>query len=441
MSLDKLKIIRLEAENVKRLVAVDIRPNGDVVEITGKNGHGKTSVLDSILWAMAGERQIQWEPIRAGEEKAIIRLSLGDEKGDLQLLVTRTFKAKEDGFTTSLRVVNADGFEPKGAQTLLNQIVGALSFDPGEFVRAKPGDQIGILKDVIRQLDPEADFDSIAKDRKAAFDERTDTNREAARERSRATTYVFAEDTPAEQRDTAALTKKMAEATEAARTHHALVRERDRLYLQLSSLEEDYSEADDRVAALRREADELEAATKEGREALAKSRAEFEALPELVEPESTESIVAELEAIHRENAAVSVRQNHEAAIKSAEALEAKSKKLTERIEALDQKARDLVEAADLPVSGLEIRPEAVFLRGVPFNQASDAEQLRASMAIGMAANPRLRVIRVRDGSLLDEDAMEVVREVAAETGFQIWMERVGAGGDGAIVMENGNVKL
>ena len=38
-----MKIVRLTAENIKRLVAVEITPDGNVVQITGKNGAGKTS--------------------------------------------------------------------------------------------------------------------------------------------------------------------------------------------------------------------------------------------------------------------------------------------------------------------------------------------------------------------------------------------------------------
>lgn len=40
-----MKIIKLTAENVKKLRAVEITPTGDLVEITGRNGAGKTSVL------------------------------------------------------------------------------------------------------------------------------------------------------------------------------------------------------------------------------------------------------------------------------------------------------------------------------------------------------------------------------------------------------------
>ena len=58
-----MKIIKFEAEHVKRIAVVEITPAGHVVEITGKNGQGKTSVLDSIWWALAGTRSHQPEPI------------------------------------------------------------------------------------------------------------------------------------------------------------------------------------------------------------------------------------------------------------------------------------------------------------------------------------------------------------------------------------------
>jgi hypothetical protein len=71
----------------------------------------------------------------------------------------------------------------------------------------------------------------------------------------------------------------------------------------------------------------------------------------------------------------------------------------------DKRAK--IAAAMMPVDGIEFaEDESILLSGLPFEQASDAEQLRASIAIAMAANPRLRVIRVRGGSLLEEDAQQ-----------------------------------
>ena len=54
-----LRIISLEAENVKRLKAVRIRPDKTVVMIEGKNEAGKSSVLDAIaaVGSLAGFRR------------------------------------------------------------------------------------------------------------------------------------------------------------------------------------------------------------------------------------------------------------------------------------------------------------------------------------------------------------------------------------------------
>ena len=81
-----MKIISLTAENIKKLVVVEITPQGNLVEITGKNGAGKTSVLDAIWWALAGASHIQTKPNRTGATNAPRKLYLGE------VGVPRTFK-------------------------------------------------------------------------------------------------------------------------------------------------------------------------------------------------------------------------------------------------------------------------------------------------------------------------------------------------------------
>ena len=50
-----VKINSLEIENVKRIKAVKIKPEkSGLTVIGGKNNQGKTSVLDSIAWALGG---------------------------------------------------------------------------------------------------------------------------------------------------------------------------------------------------------------------------------------------------------------------------------------------------------------------------------------------------------------------------------------------------
>jgi hypothetical protein len=81
----------------------------------------------------------------------------------------------------------------------------------------------------------------------------------------------------------------------------------------------------------------------------------------------------------------------------------------------------------------------VTYRGLPFDQASSAEQLRVSVAIAMAAHPKLRVLRIKDGSLLDERSLAMLEEMAEAADYQVWVERVDTSGAVGIVMEDGAI--
>lgn len=117
-----MKIISLTSENFKRLQAVEIRPGGNLVEITGRNGQGKSSVLDSIWAALAGKDACPSVPIRKGKERARIKLDLGE------LVVTRTFVLQENGdYTTQIAVENAQGARYPSPQRMIDALLGELT--------------------------------------------------------------------------------------------------------------------------------------------------------------------------------------------------------------------------------------------------------------------------------------------------------------------------
>ena len=99
-----------------------------------------------------------------------------------------------------------------------------------------------------------------------------------------------------------------------------------------------------------------------------------------------------------------------------------------------------IENAALPVAGLTFADDVgVKFGGVPFSQLSGAERLKVSLAMGIALNPSLRVLLIRDGSLLDEDNLKVVAEMAERHDMQVWIERVGKGEECSVVLEDGCV--
>jgi hypothetical protein len=66
----------------------------------------------------------------------------------------------------------------------------------------------------------------------------------------------------------------------------------------------------------------------------------------------------------------------------------------------------------------------VRFKGVPFEQCSSAEALRVSVAIGLALKPGCRLFTIMDGSLLDDDGVELLREMAEAHDAQFIIEQV-----------------
>jgi hypothetical protein len=98
----------------------------------------------------------------------------------------------------------------------------------------------------------------------------------------------------------------------------------------------------------------------------------------------------------------------------------------------------------MPIEGLGVDGDDdglhVTYQGVPFVQISTAEQLRVSTAIAMAGNPELRILRISDGALLDDNSMAILRDMATEHDFQLFVELVRPNEATGIILEDGRIK-
>lgn len=437
-----MKIIKLQAENVKRLIAVQITPKGNLVKITGKNGNGKTSVLDAIFWGLAGSANIEEAPIRTGQKSARTRIDLGD------IVVTRTIRAgKEGGFTTELKVENADGAKFPSPQAMLDKMLGALTFDPLAFSRMNKREQF----DTLRRFVPGVDFDAIDADNKADFSKRTDITRRAKDARA-ASGGIAADVSPQQKIDVAGLVDTLAEAGRHNADIETRKGKREAAKTTIARNLEDADKAkasakirrDEILQAAKVQADAVEKEARDRYDVLTREAAELQhkldtATP-LAAPIDAESLRQQIEGATNANQAADVFNRKLELAVQAEALEKQAEDLTTKMEGREEGKRAAIAAAKLPVNGLGFGDGEVLLAGVPFAQGSGAERLRASIAIAMALNPKLRVIRVKDGGLLDEDSMALLEQMADKEDFQVWVESCHDDSKTAIVMEDGRVK-
>ena len=402
-----MKIIRLTAENVKRLSAVEVVPSKDgLTIIAGKNAQGKSSILDSIAYALGGTRLIPDKPIREGADKAEIKVELG--VGEIDYIVTRSFTPSG----SYLKIETPEGAQLKSPQAILDKLLGDLTFDPLGFIRMAPKEQRNVLLGAAG-----IDFTPIEEKKVAAFQKRRDVNRDAkALKAVLDQAQAFAEDLPADVVSVAELSGKLT----AAVSHN-------------NALEDAAGE----LTHIELSVKKVEAALAEERKRLTDAKKHLASLGEAQDAESLDSAIANAEA---RNTQVRAKQQFDTTSGEFNALEGQSAELTEEIRLLDEAKSLTLQNADLPIDGIGISEDGVTYQEIPFEQASQAEQLLISTAIGMALSPELHVIRIADGSLLDPDSLELLRTFAQEKDYDIWIERVEEGG-ATVVVEDGCIKV
>lgn len=409
-----MKIIRLAASNVLRLKAVEITPAGTIQIIGGRNGAGKSSVLNSFYLAIAGgaaSREIA-KPVRAGEEWAEVKVDIGDEKG-VNLIVTRTW---DDAGKTTVTVKAPDGATYKSPQTLLDGLIGSLSFDPLAFTRMAPKAQRERLLELLG-----LDFSAADAERERLYAIRLDTGRQK-------NAYGELPKLPKN-----APTTEMPATSILARIRAAREDER-RIEQHRTNITHGLSELD-RIDA------EMEALQQRKAHIMTVLDEERTALDAAPAPEDIDALQAEMESLEERNRQARENSRIVEARATQKRLEEEYTALSHQIDAIDASKAAAIAAAEMPVAGLGFDADGVTFNGVPFGQASSAEQIRVSLAMAMGMNPTLRVIRIMDGSLLDEDSMAEIRAAAEQNDVQVWIEVVGdtSADPASIVIEDGEV--
>jgi len=422
-----MRIQELHIEAVKRIKVVDITcdANEDIITIGGNNAQGKTSVLDSIMYALAGGKTIPDKPVRDGEESAKIVLDIGD------FIITRTMR----GSKSSVKVETKDGMSPKQPQATLTKLCGPIAFDPLEFARMKPKEQLSTLRTLLG-----VDTSELDAEIQSTFNKRAEVNKEGVRLKGEFESIVFEPDL--EHVDVKALTVEI----EKASTHNLL---KGQAGVTLSGIQKglrDLEESDElsngRIEKLKTEIADMESHIEKNavlRSGLLNDKLEVEKFIEEFKEVDVEVLREKVAKAEEVNDNVRKQKESEIAAAKLESQRGTSKVLGDKLEVLRAKKDHALSSIEYPIDGLTMGDDGLLWNGQPFEQASSAESTQVSVALGMANNPKLRVMLIRDGSLLDGSTMESIREMAKGKDYQIWIERVGTSDDNSIIIEDGEV--
>lgn len=414
-----VKINSLELENVKRVKAVKLEPaQSGLTIVGGRNGQGKTSVLDAISWALGGNRLKPSQPHREG--------SATDPY--LHVELTNGLIVERKGKTSALKVIDPAG--NKSGQNLLDQFIEALALDLPKFMESTSKEKAQTLLQIIGVGDYL--FELEAKEDKL-FNQRTSIGQMERQKRGAAEEMEFYPDAPAEPVSAAELIQQQQEIL-ARNGENQRKRERvNDIEAALASTEHDAQALADRISELAEQLSQKNAEIDRLHEELVTAKKSAAALQD----ESTAEIEASIAAIDETNAKVRTNAARAMAIKDADELKEQYEDLTREIESIRADKMALLANAKLPLDGLTVEKGELVYNGNAWDCMSGSDQLRVATAIVRALKPECGFVLVDKLEQFDPQTLQEFGSWAESQDLQIIGTRVSTGDECSIVIEDG----
>lgn len=421
-------IVGLEVSNVKRLTAVSLTPSVGMNIVGGNNGEGKSSLLDSIAMAIGGKSEMPEVPLRRGAVKGGVTLTTSNG-----LTIRRNITEKG----TTLTVTNADGFKASSPQDILDRLTSANMFDPFSFAKAKPAERIQTLKRLVG-----LDTSGLDARRKALYEKRTALGKDLDRAKHRAEEAPYFDGAPSAVINPADIMRELTDANATNSKGRELVAAAERAKSAAEQADARVGDAERKVAdieaMLASARDKVTVAKKARDDAKAAEVAAYGFANAFVAVD-TAPIIARMNDVVETNKQVDANARRAELVAEVNRLAAEVATHTQEIEKVDTEKQAILAGIQYPITGLGCGDDDVTFNGLPLNQASTAEQIRASVAIGAALNPTMRVMLIRDGSLLDDKSLGLLRELCEQHNLQLFIERVGHGKECSVIIEDGTV--
>jgi DNA repair exonuclease SbcCD ATPase subunit len=403
-----IKINKLEIENVKRVKAVKIEPSANGLTIVGgKNNQGKTSVLDSIAWALGGEKYRPTEPQRSG---SVLPPSL-------HVVMSNGLVVERKGKNSDLKVIDPEG--RKGGQQLLNEFVEQLALDLPKFMQSTSKDKTNTLLQIIGVGDKLYELERQEQElynRRRAIGQIADQKKKFAKEQP------YYPNVAKEPISASELIK---------RQQDILARngENQRKRQNLAFLE-------GQAADVKRKIDEL---LEKQKVILADLEIARKSALDLYD-ESTEELEKSIADIEQINIKIRANLDKEKAEQDAQDHENQYNTLTSQIEDIRKAKIDLLTGAKLPLPGLSVEDGELTYKGYKWDGMSGSDQLKVATAIVRAINPKCGFVLLDKLEQMDLDTLQEFGQWLEQEGLQAIATRVSTGSECEIIIEDGYVK-
>jgi DNA repair exonuclease SbcCD ATPase subunit len=483
----EVRLLRLEVENIlkAKAVEIDFDEEDSSVVLAGKNGQGKSSILQALGLLLGLEKR--GDPINNEATEGKIRADFG------KFVIERTYK---NGRSTLWRVVSKDGTRYSTAKELLDNFINYITFQPQKFISLGKPERIRTLS---QHLD--IDMDKIEKDKEFLKNERTEVGREAKKLKGYLESLpVPDEDLPEEEQSLDSISDKIQDMEEFKETYDEKLRGKELIENTISSYRQQVNDKENRIkeltifkddnelevtklnttlesypdntreieavkeqiASLQAKLTTLETQQEERNKILGSQQVHVhdieDALNEISEisefishineeitsnetslEESKiwlennaekanvpERLKEEYEIINQTNRAIRDKKEYQKAKALWEEAARSYNDYTNDLQEIQDNLKDKLQNADL-VDGIEIDGNEIKVNGIPFDDLSSMEQLDLSMKIGMqirSKNPNGEFCKIvtLDISQYDDDNRRLVPELAKKYGFQAILE-------------------
>lgn len=459
-----MKITKIKIKSLFGIKETEL--DGSSVEITGKKGTGKTSIIDSIRYALTNASDRDYI-VKNGESEGEILIET-----DTGLSIDRKKRTSSSDYK-SIKELGKEVLQP---QAFLNDIFTPLQLNPVAFTQMSRQEQNRIILDLIefdwdlnwikdqfgeipQGINYEQNILQILNDIQAEkgvyFQTRQDINRDIRNKE--AMISDVAKDIPdgyqAElwnaydlgikfkeletKRRENSLIEKAKQFKESydnklkglqaekeislASAEKTIASEKENLTATIERLKAEIIAAEDKIKALSSKLDdkktiaeseyqakvnELSASLTENEQYLSKETFDLTEL-------SAEISTAEQMKKHlNEYARLKVYQN------DVEQLQHKSRELTRKIEIARELPSEILKTATIPIAGLEVKDGLPLINGLPVSNLSDGEKLDLCVDVAISKKNNLQMILIDGAERLDDVSRNALYEKCKAKGLQ-----------------------